>query len=466
MFTLSTALTIALGLGFSTAEVSAHRGCGGHEVAKRNPGGPVINSLAELHALSKRQSTSTMDEASVAQISDPNQECTGYSYQPVLDVKSQFPTIWETAALVNGDSEASALFAKINQTVNEKFPNATPKGTKAGDWSASASYNATDPDCWWTYKQCTTPAESLNIAADHTTVPEPETWGLSFDDGPNCSHNAFYDYLQNHGQKATMFYIGSNVLNWPLQAQRGHVDGHELCIHTWSHQYMTGMTNEEAFAELYYTQKAIKTVTGLTPTCWRPPFGDVDNRIRVIASALNLTNYVWSDDSEDWRANAPGSTVTIDDVTQNYQNVIAGVANGTYATHGPIVLTHEINNGTMQEFVSQYDSIKAAFKYVVPLASAFNITQPYQETNVTYPDFMTYTNQSSSSDSSSSSNTSATGVSRVSGGSGSAAASASASGASGSATSDNKKSAASFSFGYSGVLASVALFLAGGAMLA
>ncbi|OCF40186.1 hypothetical protein I317_06011 [Kwoniella heveanensis CBS 569] len=464
MFTLSTAITIALGLGLSSTEVSAHRGCGGHEVAKRNPGGPVINSLAELRGLSKRQTTSTMDEASEAAISDPNQECTAYSYQPVVDVKSQFPTIWETASLVDGDTEASALFATINQTLNAKFPNATPKGTKAGDWSASASYNATDPDCWWTYKQCTTPAASLNIAADKTTVPEPETWGLAFDDGPNCSHNAFYDYLQNNGQKATMFYIGSNVLDWPLQAQRGHVDGHELCIHTWSHQYMTGMSNEEAFAELYYTQKAIKTVTGLTPTCWRPPFGDVDNRIRVIASGLNLTNYVWSDDSEDWRAFAAGSTVTEDDVTKNYQNVIAGVANGTYATHGPIVLTHEINNGTMQEFVSQYDSIKAAFKYIVPLASAFNITQPYAETNETYPDFMTYTNQSTSSSSSSSSTTSASG-SNASGSSGSTTA-ASASKASGSTASDSKNSAASVSFGYSGVFASVALFIAGGAMLA
>jgi hypothetical protein len=31
---------------------------------------------------------------------------------------------------------------------------------------------------------------------------------------------------------------------------------------------MTAFTNEEAFAELYYTRKAIKDVLGVTPLCW------------------------------------------------------------------------------------------------------------------------------------------------------------------------------------------------------
>ncbi|WVR08361.1 hypothetical protein IAU60_005416 [Kwoniella sp. DSM 27419] len=318
MFRLTTAATLALlGLG----QVSAHKGCGGHEVARRNPGGPMLSHPHELRSLQKSKR------------------------QPVVEAKANFPTIWDTAALVNGDSEASALFATINQTVNAKYPNAQPKGTHAGDFTG-VNYNATDPDCWWTWRQCTTPAADLGINADVTTVPEPDTWGLGFDDGPNCSHNAFYDYLRDQGQKATMFYIGSNVMDWPFQAQRALADGHEICVHTWSHQYMTSMTNEQAFAELYYTRQAIKLVVGVTPTCWRPPFGDVDNRIRLIAQGLNLTNYVWSDDSEDWRANAPGSTTTEADVTANYQSVVNGAKNGTYATHGPIVLTHELSEST------------------------------------------------------------------------------------------------------------------------
>lgn len=69
--------------------------------------------------------------------------------------------------------------------------------------------------------------------ADIWRVPEPETFGLQFDDGPNCTHNAFYDFLKEQDVTASMFYIGSNVLDWPLQAQRGYQEGHEICVHTW-----------------------------------------------------------------------------------------------------------------------------------------------------------------------------------------------------------------------------------------
>lgn len=102
-----------------------------------------------------------------------------------------------------------------------------------------------------------------NVACQILTLAES-----GFDDGPNCSHNAFYEFLRENKQKATMFYIGSNVMDWPLQAQDAITDGHEICIHTWSHNYMTALTNEQAFAELYYTRKAIKLITGVTPMCW------------------------------------------------------------------------------------------------------------------------------------------------------------------------------------------------------
>ena len=36
-----------------------------------------------------------------------------------------------------------------------------------------------------------------------------------------------------------MFYIGSNVLNWPLQAQRGLADLHEIGIHTCVFSHMS-----------------------------------------------------------------------------------------------------------------------------------------------------------------------------------------------------------------------------------
>jgi hypothetical protein len=39
---------------------------------------------------------------------------------------------------------------------------------------------------------------------------------------------ALYDYLQENDYTATMYFIGSNVIDWPFQAQRGVEDGHEV----------------------------------------------------------------------------------------------------------------------------------------------------------------------------------------------------------------------------------------------
>lgn len=63
-----------------------------------------------------------------------------------------------------------------------------------------------------------------------------------------------------NNQKANLFYIGSNVANYPAAAKRGFNDGHYICVHTWSHPAMTTQTNEQTVAELYWTLKAIKEV--------------------------------------------------------------------------------------------------------------------------------------------------------------------------------------------------------------
>jgi len=350
------------------------------------------SSLVHAHAhssdhvhLLKRQDRTT--EAGEAAITNPVEECTPYSYAPVFNNKGSFPPIWEPATIVSGDTNAIQKFAEINSSIPTNIP---VKGTIAGDFSNfTPTYPATDPDCWWTYHQCVTP-KLAGLPMDVAVVPEPRTLGYGFDDGPNCSHNAFYDFLQEKEQKATMFYIGSNVMDWPLEAQRGIADGHEVCVHTWSHRYMTAFTSEDAFAELYYTMQAIKLVTGVTPTCWRPPYGDVDDRIRAIANALGLRTIIWKYDSNDWRAGT--GNITDADVDANYNALITNVTNGMFDTQGVIMLTHELNNFTMSEAVKFYDQLKAAFTAIVPVGVALNKTQPYVETNYSLPTFQQYTN--------------------------------------------------------------------------
>ena len=54
------------------------------------------------------------------------------------------------------------------------------------------------------------------------------------------------------------------------------------------------MTNAQVVAELGWTREIIKTITGVTPTTMRAPFGDIDNRVRAIALAMALTPIQWT----------------------------------------------------------------------------------------------------------------------------------------------------------------------------
>ncbi|GAA5975002.1 hypothetical protein JCM11641_006798 [Rhodosporidiobolus odoratus] len=359
----------------SAAASSAHRSA---STAPAAISGPASSAAAATVAAATRT-----DEASAAAVTNPAQECAYYSYPPVaaLQAAKVFPPIWEIADLSTAQPDVLALFNSLNSTI----PKIAPKGTPTGDFTSVNYDGNADADCWWTWKQCTTP-KLEGLPDDIAHCPEPNTWGFTLDDGPNCSHNAYYDYLEQQNQKATLFYIGSNVLDWPLEAQRGLDDGHEICSHTWSHRYMTSLTNEQVFAELYYSKLAVKQVLGITTQCWRPPYGDVDDRVRYIANALGMSTILWIDNTFDYEV----ATLGLPAVQANYDAILAKGKNGTFNTAGTIVLTHELNNDTMSISQQYLPKIKEAFKYVVPVGTCQNNTNQYVESGYSYPDFAQY----------------------------------------------------------------------------
>ncbi|KAF8305094.1 hypothetical protein DL93DRAFT_2172758 [Clavulina sp. PMI_390] len=59
-------------------------------------------------------------------------------------------------------------------------------------------------------------------------------------------------------------------------------------------------TNEQTTAELGWGRKATKDITGATPLYMRPPYGDIDDRVRAICKAMNLTPVMWSNYSTNY----------------------------------------------------------------------------------------------------------------------------------------------------------------------
>ena len=111
----------------------------------------------------------------------------------------------------------------------------------------------------------------------------------TFDDGPTDVTSGLLDYLLSVNQKNTFFEIGSQISQNYLLTVREYSEGHEIADHTWSHPDLTTLTSEEVYAELAWTIYAIHSAIGQTPKLFRPPYGNINDQVRMVAAQLGLT---------------------------------------------------------------------------------------------------------------------------------------------------------------------------------
>lgn len=99
---------------------------------------------------------------------------------------------------------------------------------------------------------------------------------LTFDDGP--AHAITSDILDTLGQnniKATFFVCGSQ-LEHPQNVKqlcRAYAEGHTIASHTYSHPYLTQLSDEQITQEMNSTANAIHKALGVHPLLMRPPYG-------------------------------------------------------------------------------------------------------------------------------------------------------------------------------------------------
>ncbi|KAI8642567.1 hypothetical protein BD408DRAFT_387163 [Parasitella parasitica] len=301
-----------------------------------------------------------------------------------------FPEPW--GAPDTSSPEVQAVYKQLDLTKIPKAP--VRKQNPDGSW-VSNSDGDSDPYCWWSSTQCVKPKASY-LPPDIYKCPKKGDWGLTYDDGPynlgsdktanKYAEPYLLNYLAENNLHATLFYIGSNVAKFPDAARLGLKNGHQLCVHTWSHRVLTTLTNVEIVAELYWTLKAIKAATGVTSRCFRPPQGDVDDRVRAIAHQMGMKTVLWDEDTEDWniRYKNEGS-LSVENVNGYFKTWIKNYKTGKDKS-GHIVLEHELNPNTIKMSISWLPKLRQTFN-VVPALSCNGITQPYWEESFKYPLF-------------------------------------------------------------------------------
>lgn len=143
---------------------------------------------------------------------------------------------------------------------------------------------------------------------------------------------------------------------------------------------MTTLKNPEIVAQLYWSMRAIKEAAGVTTRCWRPPYGDIDDRVRAIAHQMGLSTILWNSDSFDWGlpsvANDFAGTYDVSTIDSYFDEWISSSGS---STEGRIVLEHETSNVTILTSERWLPKLKQAYNVKKVHDCAPQLPSPYWE---------------------------------------------------------------------------------------
>lgn len=168
---------------------------------------------------------------------------------------------------------------------------------------------------------------------------------ITFDDGPDPKNTPrLLEMLKERHIKATFFLIGRSVETYPQIVREIVAQGHEIANHTWDHKDLSRLSDAAALDELQKTHDAIIAACGVTPTLFRPPYGNCKlSQRKWIWEKFHYPAIIWEVDPNDWRKGATS------------QKVHDAIVNGTKA--GSIILCHDIHATTVDAMPSTLDDL-------------------------------------------------------------------------------------------------------------
>jgi peptidoglycan/xylan/chitin deacetylase (PgdA/CDA1 family) len=142
-----------------------------------------------------------------------------------------------------------------------------------------------------------TPAEISKVKTTDKRVV------FTFDAGAgNQSADKILAVLAKHKVKGTYFVTGKWVEQNTNATKQIATAGHEIFNHTYSHPYLTKVTESVIVTEFQKTEDIIRNATGKTSKPYfRPPYGDRNAQVLNIAAKKGYQSVYWTTDALDWQ---------------------------------------------------------------------------------------------------------------------------------------------------------------------
>lgn len=151
------------------------------------------------------------------------------------------------------------------------------------------------------------------IKNDKIIDPKLPVVALTFDDGPSRYTKDIIDTLKSNNVNATFFVLGNKIEIYKDIISESIKNGNEIGNHSYNHKWLSKLSTNELLDQINKTQDILKETVNYTPTCFRPTYGSVNNRIR---KSINLSITLWTIDTKDWKINSVDRIVerTIKDI--------------------------------------------------------------------------------------------------------------------------------------------------------
>lgn len=132
---------------------------------------------------------------------------------------------------------------------------------------------------------------------------------LTYDDGPTEITPALVDELNKHNLKATFFISGYKVAG-NENLIREISQKHQIQNHSYYHDDHIELTRTEVKQSVSKGSAAIREVTGIKPTLFRPPLGSTNSTVADIVRDNNSVLALWTLDTFDWQDNSVSTVMS------------------------------------------------------------------------------------------------------------------------------------------------------------
>ncbi len=162
------------------------------------------------------------------------------------------------------------------------------------------------------------------------------------------------DALDEEGVKATFFFTGYWVSDKADEAHEIYERGHEIGSLGNNHIHNNNISTEKSIFEIVEGVNKIENVLGFRTKLFRPPFGEYNNEMILIAEELNLQPILWNIDSNDW-------------MEVSAEHEVKSVLESKQLNNGSIILFHNDTKYTSESLVKIIRGLKGDGYNIVPV---------------------------------------------------------------------------------------------------